>query len=93
MGSWTRTEEGKSGELRTRTREVLNIGDGCSGALTRTVTTLEKGFSAWREVDTQTSRFMIRCDGSGRVSGELTGQLSPRGEALVFADNTFVRNR
>ena len=93
MGTWTRTEEDRSGQPRTRTKEVLNIGEGCSGVLTRTVTTLEKGFSAWREVDTQTSRFMIRCDASGRVSGDLIGQLSPRGGTLVFGDNTFVRSR
>jgi len=93
MGTWARDEDIKTSESRTSTREVLNIGNDCSGKLTRTVITYERGFAGWKEVDKQASQFSIRCDATGRVSGDLNTQLSVRGEALQLGTSTFTRGR
>jgi serine/threonine-protein kinase len=93
MGTWARDEDNKTEQSRVRIREVLNIGSDCSGVLTRTVTTYERGFAGWKEVDEQTSQFSIRCDATGRVSGDLTTQLLPQGRALLLGTNQFTRRK
>ena len=61
--------------------------------LTRTVTTYARGYAGWKEVNSRTERFTIRCDATGRVWGEVNTQLSPQGETLLFGRNRFTRRR
>jgi hypothetical protein len=69
----------------------LTIGPGCAGTLNRTVTTEERGFSGWRKRSSEPSSYTFRCDGSGRVTGDLSGQLSPQSGVLLFNDTRFTR--
>jgi hypothetical protein len=93
MGTWARDEDNERDQSRTRIREVLNIVNDCSGVLTRTVTTYERRFADWREADSQTTRLNFRCDPAGRVSGELSTQLSVRDGTLLLGTSTFTRGK
>jgi hypothetical protein len=93
MGTWTHEEDQKTEESRTRTEELLTIGSGCSGVLTRTVSTYKKGFAGWQRKSSEQTRFTIRCDGTGRVSGDLNSQITLQGATLVLGTSTFARRR
>jgi hypothetical protein len=94
IGTWTHNEEETKNQSRTRTEEVLNIGNNCSGVLARTVTSYEKGFAGWKAIGSKTSRFSIRCDPAGRVSGDFNTQLSlQQGGTLLLGASTFTRRR
>ena len=90
-GNWVRQEEERTQQTRTQTEEVLAMDAGCSGALTRTVSYYERGFAGWKRVDTQSTRFAIRCDATGRVSGDVTTRISMDGAALMLGESRFVR--
>jgi hypothetical protein len=90
-GTWTRAEEEKTEQSRTRTEEVLAIDLGGSGVLTRTVTKYEKGYTGWKSVGSEVSRFSIRCDAAGHVSGDLSGRISLQGATLLLGASPFAR--
>jgi TolA protein len=90
-GDWVHEEDQRTQETRTQTQELLAMDAGCSGTLTRNVSSYERGFAGWKRVGSQTTRLAIRCDAAGRVSGELNTRLSMDGVTLVLGTSRFVR--
>ena len=90
-GNWVHEEEETTQLTRTQTQELLAMDASCSGTLTRAVSSYERGFAGWKRVDSQTTRFAIRCDPAGLVSGELNTRLSIDGAMLVLGMSRFVR--
>jgi hypothetical protein len=91
-GTWTRSSEDK--DAHTSTKETLVIDAKCSGVLTTSVTTLEKGFAGWKPAGPPAeSHATFRCDGQGNLTGNLSGQLTPRGEKLVLGPRIFDRTK
>lgn len=91
-GTWWYEDQQTSGDIRTRTEDVLTIGPGCAGQLNRMVKTDERSFFGWRERSRESSTLAFRCDANGRVSGDVSGQLSPGGDTLLLNGATFTRN-
>jgi hypothetical protein len=58
--------------------------------LVRTVTTYERGFAGWKKTDSASTRAVIRCDGTGRVFGDLNGQISLQGSTLFLGATPFT---
>jgi TolA protein len=90
-GDWVRQEEERTQQTRKQTEELLAMDASCSGTLTRTVSSYERGFAGWKRVDTQTARLTIRCDATGRVSGDVNTRISLDGATLMLGTSRFVR--
>ena len=94
VGEWFHEDDQKGRESRTRTQEFLTIAPGCLATLRRLTTTYRQTFAGWDPVNSEQTQFSFACDGSGRVSGDLSTQITSQGGgALLLGTNRFTRRR
>jgi hypothetical protein len=89
-GRWKSKEEQSTGKdtKRTTEQEIIIRADG-SGVLNVKIVNEQRDFNGWNDVSKEENSYRFDCDGTGRLTGQVTGQIEARNGQLVFNGKGF----